>query len=285
MQKSDTVHPRSQLIRTPAVAGMFYPGNPTTLGKEIDALLARARVESPKGLITGMILPHAGYPFSGLAAALGYKLLARESVDCVAIVSPSHREYFNGISVYDGSAYRTPLGDLLVDEEARAKLVDGDPIIEASGSGHRDEHAIEVHLPFIQRVLGDVRILPIVMGDQRREYCFHLGRRLGEIFEGKRTLCIASSDLSHYHPAEEAQSLDRVIIADLSAFDVGKMMADLETNRTEACGGGPMVAVLAAARTLGADRAEILCHCNSGDVTGDRSSVVGYLSAVLLNTN
>lgn len=264
---------------------MFYPEDPQALGSEIDALLARARVRPHKGVISGMILPHAGYAYSGYAASLGYKLLARDAFDCVAIVSPSHREYFDGISVYDGKGYHTPLGDLLVDEHAREELSTGDPIIEASRLGHRDEHAIEVQLPFIQKVLGDVKILPIVMGEQRRDYCFHLGKRLAETFAGTKTLLIASTDLSHYHPYEEAESLDKIIIGDVAEFDYEKMITDLETERAEACGGGPMVAVLAATHLLGANRAEILCHCNSGDVTGDRTSVVGYLSAVLLSTN
>jgi len=264
---------------------MFYPDDPQALGKEIDTLLARSKAAPMEGIISGMILPHAGYAYSGYAASLGYKLLAGKTFDCVAVVSPSHREYFDGISVYDGDGYRTPLGKLMVDQHARAELVAGDPVIKTSRLGHRDEHAIEVHLPFIQKVLGNVKILPIVMGEQRRDYCFHLGKRLAEIFAGTKTLLIASSDLSHYHRHEDAESLDSVIINDVARFDYKKMMNDLETERAEACGGGPMVAVLAAAHRLGANRAEILCHCNSGDVTGDRASVVGYLSAVLLNTN
>jgi MEMO1 family protein len=273
------------LIREPAVAGMFYPGNPRALGKEIDLRLARAEVRPPEGVICGMILPHAGYQYSGDAASMGYKLLIGKTFDRVVIVSPSHREYFDGISVYEGSGYRTPLGDLPVDEDARERLLSGDPLIEASRMGHRSEHAIEVHLPFLQRVLGSVKILPVVMGEQRREYCFHLGRRLAEVFAGTASLLIASSDLSHYHTYEEAESLDSIMIGGVAGFDFGQVMTDLETKRTEACGGGPVVAVMVAAHGLGANRAVILSHCNSGDVTGDRSSVVGYLSAVLFSTN
>jgi AmmeMemoRadiSam system protein B len=232
-----------------------------------------------------MILPHAGYAYSGPAASLGYVLLAGKVFDRVVIVSPSHREYFDGISVFDGDGYRTPLGDLLVDHEARKELVADDPLIGASRLGHRQEHAIEVHLPFLRKVLGDVRIVPIVMGEQKRDYCLHLGTRLAEVFTGTNTLFIASSDLSHYHPYQEAESLDSVTIGDVERFDYEMLLSDLEAERTEACGGGPMAAVLAATRQLGANRAEILCHCNSGDVTGDRTSVVGYLSSVLLTRN
>ncbi len=272
-------------MREPAVAGTFYPGNPGSLGTLIDTLLSGAKSGRRTGSIAGMILPHAGYAYSGHAASLGYVLLTGNEFDRVVIVSPSHREYFDGISVYDGDGYRTPLGDLLVDEQARRELAEGDPVIGASSLGHRQEHAIEVHLPFLQKVLGDVRIVPIVMGEQKREYCLHLGKRLAEVFTGTRTLFIASSDLSHYHSYQEAESLDSVTIGDVERFDYETLLSDLEAERTEACGGGPMAAVLAATRRLGANRAEILCHCNSGDVTGDHTSVVGYLSSVLLTRN
>ena len=183
MAAPDLTHetPPHALMREPAVAGTFYPGDSRTLGAEIDALLARAKVRPREGIIYGMIVPHAGYAYSGYAASLAYKLLRGKTFDCVAIVSPSHREYFDGISVYNGAGYRTPLGDLLIDDEARTKLLAGDPVIEASQMGHRGEHAIEVHLPFIQRVLGDVKILPIVMGEQRREYCFFHGTAPADI--------------------------------------------------------------------------------------------------------
>jgi AmmeMemoRadiSam system protein B len=264
---------------------MFYPDDPKTLREEIEGRLARAEAQPGQGIIKGLILPHAGYHFSGDAASAGYKLLAGKTFECVVIVSPSHREYFDGISVYEGSGYRTPLGDLNVDEDARARMLEGDPVIEASLRGHRGEHAIEVQLPFIQNVLGEVNILPIVMGEQRREYCYHLARRLAEVFAGRQTLLIASTDLSHYHAYEDAERLDGILVDEVAGFNDEQIMTDLENRRTEACGGGPMVAVMAAARRLGANRAGILCHCNSGDVTGDRSSVVGYLSAVLFSAN
>jgi len=277
--------PPGTLMREPAFAGMFYPGDPRSLEALIDTLLSGAKGPLHGGTIAGMILPHAGYAYSGHAASLGYGLLAGKIFDRIVIVSPSHREYFDGISVFDGDGYRTPLGDLLVDEQARKELVAEDPVIAASHLGHRQEHAIEVHLPFLQKVLGDVRIVPIVMGEQKRDYCLHLARRLAEVFTGTNTLFIASSDLSHYHPYQEAESLDNVTIGDVERFDYEMLLSDLEAERTEACGGGPMVAVLAATRQLGANRAETLCHCNSGDVTGDRTSVVGYFSSVLLTRN
>ena len=278
-------------VRPPAVANMFYPGDVRVLSKGVTDLLERAEPERVRGPIVALICPHAGYQYSGFTAAHGYKLLIGNEFDSVVIVSPSHREGFEGISVFNGSAYQTPLGDLYVDKEIRSALCQNDSMIKESTLGHHNrypapqEHAIEVQLPFIQKVLGDVKITPIVMGIQRREYCFHLGGKLAQVLNGKNVLLIASSDLSHYHPAQEAEALDQVVIRDIDRFDYEQLMEDLESERGEACGGGPTVAVLIAAKKLGADRVTILHHCNSGDVTGDRSAVVGYLSAVASRTN
>ncbi len=272
-------------IRSPVVAGMFYPEEPQKLNSTIELLLSDVSKKNLNGSLVALIAPHAGYQYSGMTAANGYVLLKNRRFDCVVIVSPSHREYFNGISVYQGSAYRTPLGDMPVDDALREQLADGETTIEISERGHHQEHAVEVQLPFIQKVLGETRILPIVMGDQCREYCFHLGTKLSKILKGTNTLLVASTDLSHYHPYAIAKALDKIIISDIERFDFNKVMDDLEAERTEACGGGPTVAVLIAASRLGANRVKILHHCNSGDVTGDHGRVVGYMSAAVLRTN
>ncbi len=272
-------------VRPPAVAGMFYTGHATALEREVDELLSRARAATVPGTPVALIVPHAGYVYSGATAARAYALLRTKMFETVVIVSPSHREYFNGVSVYNGAAYRTPLGEMTVDADLRDHLLEKETLIEASVRGHGAEHAVEVQLPFLQKTLGDAKILPIVMGDQRREYCYHLGKRLAEVLSGRRVLLVASSDLSHYHPYDEAVSLDTIVIEDLRAFDPDRLMEDLESDRTEACGGGPAVAVLLAARALGADRVEVLYRCNSGDVTGDRDAVVGYVSAAAVRTH
>jgi len=272
-------------VRLPAVAGMFYPSDPQALSDDIDQLLKE--VTSPKlvGKIVALIVPHAGYQYSGFTAANGYKLLQTHKFETVVIVSPSHREYFQGISVYDGSAYRTPLGNLMIDVAVREELIRGDSVIKESSVGHTREHAVEVHLPFLQKTIGDTTIVPIVMGDQKREFCFHLGEKLGDVLKSKNALIIASTDLSHYYPYEQAQLLDKIVIDDVAKFDYERLMENLESERTEACGGGPTVAVLVAAKKLGADSVTILHKCNSGDVTGDHCGVVGYLSAVVTKTN
>lgn len=272
--------------RKPAVAGLFYPDNSQFLREEIAGLLDQKESANLQGSIIALVLPHAGYQYSGATAASGFRLLTNKTFDAIIIVSPSHREYFDGISIYSGAGYETPMGQIPIHEKFRAALIENDSIITASDAGHHQEHAIEVQLPFLQHVIkGSFRIVPIVIGDQRKEYCFHLGKKLAEVFKNKNVLMIASTDLSHYHSYHEAEKLDRIIIEDIATLDFEALMDHLDTECTEACGGGPAVAVLLAASLLGADHATILKHCNSGDITGDRSRVVGYLSAVITKPN
>ncbi|MGB6034277.1 MAG: AmmeMemoRadiSam system protein B, partial [Bacteroidota bacterium] len=167
-----------------------------------------------------------------------------------------------------------------VNADLREKLLASCPHARSSEEGHGEEHAIEVQLPFLQEVLKEFTILPIVMGHQKREYCYSLGEALGKTLKDENALLVASTDLSHYHPAKDADRLDSVFIEDVKNADYGQLMDDLEDNKTEACGGGPTVAVLIALHTLKATRVKVVHHCNSGDVTGDRGSVVGYLAAV-----
>jgi len=271
-------------VRPPAVAGMFYPGLAGQLEAQVSEFLDVAQPEKLQDDIVALVSPHAGYVYSGPTAANGYKLLEKRRFETVVIVSPSHREYFDGISLYGGSAYRTPMGDTPLDVQLREQITEGERLIVVSDAGHRSEHAIEVQLPFLQKVLGDFQFLPVVMGDQRRELCFLLGHKLAQVLVGRKALLIASTDLSHFHPYSAAVERDKRVIDLVGSFDYEGLMTDLELEKAEACGGGPTVAVMLAARELGADRVVILHHCNSGDVTGDRSGVVGYLSAAIVKT-
>ncbi len=232
-------------------------------------------------MVYGIISPLAGYLFSGLTAAHGYSLLRGNRYDAVIIVSPSHREYFDGISLYAGDAYGTPFGLVPVNKDLKSELVEGDTCLAVSFHGHGAEHAIEVQLPFLQEVLIDLSIVPIVIGNQRKDLCLELGTLLAQVIRGKEVLLVASSDLSHYHSRAEAEVLDRVVIDDVSAFDYNRLLDDLASGRTEACGGGPVASVLSALHQNGIRHVEILDYRTSGDVTGDDTQVVGYLSAAM----
>jgi hypothetical protein len=167
-----------------------------------------------------------------------------------------------------------------IDTALRDRLIAASPIVSASAQGHGQEHAIEVHLPFLQSILPPFRLLPLVVGHQSREICFRLGEDLAGVLRGENALLVASTDLSHYYPASVARGLDAAVIADLERFDPESLMDDLEAGKGEACGGGPVIAVMAALKLLGARTMEVVHHCTSGDITGDTSSVVGYVAAV-----
>ncbi|MCX6133534.1 MAG: AmmeMemoRadiSam system protein B [Ignavibacteriales bacterium] len=269
-------------VRKPAAAGSFYDGDSETLRDHVDRLLDQADAPDVKGPIRGLVSPHAGYMYSGMAAATGYKALRGSKYDAVLMVGPSHREYFDGVSVYPGDAYRTPLGDVPVHQEIRKALVEESPYIEASEIGHRGEHSLEVQLPFLQRVLGDFSFVPMIIGNQTKEVCPALGGAIARATRGKNVLLVASSDLSHYHPYADAVRLDRRVIDQVEAFDETALMAQIVAEQVEACGGGPVVSVMRASKLMGARRSQILFYCNSGDVTGDKTAVVGYLSAAFL---
>jgi hypothetical protein len=272
-------------VRQPAVAGAFYDADPDVLRRHVDSLLDQARGATVKGSIKGLVSPHAGYMYSGSTAAVGYRLLRGKSYDAVILVGPSHREFFTGASIYPGDSYRTPLGDVPVHKEMRDELVKEGGTIMLSDAGHRGEHCLEVQLPFLQRVLGEFSIVPIIIGNQRREFCLALGNALAKAASRRNVLLVASSDLSHYHPYDEAVKLDRQVIGLVEALDDITMMDQIEEERIEACGGGPVVSVMHAAKLLGANRSQVLFYCNSGDITGDKDAVVGYLSAAFLQVN
>jgi len=272
---------KAMKIRTPAVSGLFYPSDPTLLALNVDGMLDDYTGINVPGKPIGFIAPHAGYAYSGPTAAAAYALLRSRNFRTAVIVAPSHLEQFNGISVYDGDAYRTPLGLINVDRELRDRLLSYKGLIRKSPLGHRDEHSIEVQLPFIQRINPEAKILPVVMGEQSSEYCSILSSALAGILEDSSAVLIASSDLSHFYHDEKAKEIDAIAASDIRMGLPMKLLDDLAERRCEACGGGPIASVMSACAQLGAADVRVLHQCTSGDVTGDRARVVGYLSAAI----
>jgi hypothetical protein len=272
-------------VRPAAVAGMFYPEHERELKGTVDSLLAEVQQGRENGRLVGIIVPHAGYTYSGRTAAQAYGLLKKRERMTVVLVGPSHREYFDGISVFSGASFTTPLGVVEIDHNLRAALLKKLPALRCSLTGHRSEHSLEVQLPFLQRTIGDLKIVPIVIGNQKREYCEELGAGLAEVANEKDILIVASSDLSHYHSSEAAQKLDAIAVASIRELNYQALMADIDREKTEACGGGPIAAVLCAATMMGADNCTILHTCNSGEVSGDTERVVGYVSAAMWKTH
>ena len=275
-------------VRPAANAGAFYPGDPGTLTGMIDQFLAQAQVPAINGTIYGVVVPHAGYVYSGPVAAYSYALLKNKKYTRVIVISPSHVSAFQGSAVYDGSAYETPLGRIEVDQQFCKKLVEQDKSLKLSSAGHeteyqgRMEHALEVQLPFLQRVLTDFKLVPVIMGDQSYESCRALGRALASVINDGQTIMVASSDLSHYHSYDEAKILDNKVLKSIEEWDYFNLCRNLRMNTWEACGGGPITALMIAAEQLGANTAKVIKSASSGDVpVGEKDRVVGYSAVVL----
>lgn len=268
------------MIRKPAVSGLFYPAQKAKLEDEIKTLLAIAKPEQEYKNVFGLVSPHAGYIYSGRTAAYGFNLLKDSDIQTVVIISPSHREYFPGVSIYTGDAYETPLGVVELNKEISDKLTSDSRVVFKGLEGHKEEHAVEVQIPFLQMVLGDFKIVPIVMGDQGKLFIDELAEKLSQCVDDK-TIILASSDLSHYHSRDEANKLDSIVETKITDFDFDGLQNDLQRRNCEACGGGPMVAMMKAASLLNKKKSKVLYRCNSGDTTGDYREVVGYLSAII----
>jgi AmmeMemoRadiSam system protein B len=270
-------------IRQSIIAGSWYPGRPDSLRAQIQGFLKGVpETPFPTGDLSALIVPHAGYIYSGGVAAHAYKLLLRRSFRRVVIVAPSHRHAFRGASIDRKTGYETPLGLVPVDLVLSEALRRESPIFRYVPEGHAQEHALEIQIPFLQETLKDFSLVAVIQGSQDEGTSEEMAGALARVLRDQRVLLVASTDLSHFHGYDQARSLDRKVLDRVAAFDEQGLMQDLLDDRVEACGGGIMVTVMKAARRLGANRAQVLNYANSGDVTGDRSGVVGYLAAALL---
>jgi AmmeMemoRadiSam system protein B/AmmeMemoRadiSam system protein A len=281
----------AQKVRPAGVAGGFYPADPKVLSATIDDMLAHATPPPIQDPILAVVAPHAGYQFSGPVAAYTYAELKGHKFSRVVVIAPTHHVAFDFTSIYDGDAYTTPLGTVPVDKAFARQLVKMGPTLQLSGMGHDitpagAEHSIEVQLPWLQRVLGDFQLVPIVMGEQNYENSRALGVALAKLIESENkngnTLIVASSDLSHYHTYDEAVTMDHKTLGALAAWDYFSMSRNFQTRVWEACGGAPIVAAMIAAERMGANQAQVLKYANSGDTSSVRTSVVGYSADVFV---
>jgi AmmeMemoRadiSam system protein B len=265
-------------LRRLAFAGRWYTGDPIRLAEEVDAMLASAaRRDTPARAV---ISPHAGLRYSGPVAAWSYSALAAQAVDAVILVGPSHYQAFRGCAMLGHGAVETPWRPLPIAEDLANALARQTALVRETGADiHAQEHSLELQLPFLARVLPEVPIVPILMGEQTRDVAFGLGDAIADIAVGSAIALVASSDLSHYENRVRAQALDAQVLEALDRCDANLLMDRLEREPRHACGGGPMAAVLRAATRLGTARGGVLKYADSGDVTGDTSQVVGYVAA------
>jgi MEMO1 family protein len=270
----------SQPIRAAAVAGSWYPGTADRLGRTVDGMLA-AVTSHPAGVITALVVPHAGIDYSGQVAAHAYRAIAGSAYDVAVLIGPSHYVSFEGVSVFPRGCFATPLGPAVVAEKEADAIMRATAVVHAYAAAHQREHSLEMQLPFLRRVLPDTPIVPLVMGHQVPATAAELADALAEVLRGRRSLLVASSDLSHFNDAEIARRLDGRILRLIERLDAGGLQEAIEEFPNHACGGGAIVAVVRAAVALGARQARILCYGDSGDVSGDKKSVVGYVAAAL----
>jgi MEMO1 family protein len=274
-----------QPVRPPAVAGSFYPQEPLRLAAAVRALLDQAL--PPLGARPiALVVPHAGFAFSGLIAADAWRQTQGHRYDLVVLLGTNHTAgFFTGISVFLGSGMRTPLGVVQVDEHAGSILLAADHDCSSDPAPHEREHSIEVQLPFVQTLMPGVPVLPVIVSDEDPHLCARLGVALANVFASRRALIVASSDLSHFPSYEDAAAADRAVLTAMAGLDPDALQAAIAHEEhagrrglgTCACGLAPVLAALAAARTLGATRGTVLSHASSGDAPpGDRARVVGY---------
>jgi AmmeMemoRadiSam system protein B/AmmeMemoRadiSam system protein A len=268
-------------IREPAVAGTFYPERPDILSRDVKGYLDNAKKEKIEGEIIALVSPHAGYMYSGQVAAYAFKLVEGKTFDSVVVVAPSHRVLFKGASLYGRGGYRTPLGVVPIDVELSKRMMERRKEIQFLPEAHAQEHSLEVQIPFLQVILKSFKLIPIVMEPYLNwETCQYLAQAIAETVRGENVLLIASSDLSHFHSYEKAVQLDKIVLNHIEHFDPAGLNRDLGSGRCEACGGGPIISIMLAAKALGANKGKAVKYLNSGDVTGDRGRVVGYGAGV-----
>ncbi len=269
-------------LRKSVIAGSWYPGNPSVLKKDIEGFIKLVPDTESAGVVVAIIAPHAGYIYSGQVAAYAYKRICGGNYDAVIVIGPSHRIAFPGISIFSSGGYETPLGIVPVDEELARQIKKNSKLVSDIPGAHLQEHSLEIQLPFLQYVLGNFSFVPLVMGDQTADSCEELARAIYASAQGRKILIVGSSDLSHFHNYNEASRLDSVALGHLKDRDAAGLLSSLKNGTTEACGGGPMAVAMLVASMLGSNSSQVLKYANSGDVTGDKSSVVGYAAAIFV---
>jgi AmmeMemoRadiSam system protein B/AmmeMemoRadiSam system protein A len=270
------------MTREPAVAGAFYTDNPVHLKAEILSYLSNVSVKV-NGEVKGIISPHAGYIYSGQVAAYGYKQVLGNHYDYVVVFAPCHRALFDGVSIFQGDGYKTPLGVVPIAKYEVTELIESSKLINFYPQAHLQEHSLEVQVPFLQVVLKDFKLVPVLVGNQDITQLTEVANIFNDFFQGKNVLYVASTDLSHFYDSNIAKKLDKISMEFIKKIDYKGFYSAIISKKTEACGAGPVTILLYLANLNKWSRCEILKYADSGDVSGDKLSVVGYVSAVILN--
>jgi len=281
-------------VRRPAVAGMFYEATRGALVRDIEACYAKAGLdrsvplindEGPRDII-GLVCPHAGYMYSGSAAAGAFMRLAEDGrPGTFVILGPNHGRGSFVNAIQTSGWWETPLGRSPIDEALATQIADAVPDLHEGPDGFVGEHSLEVQLPFIQHLYGvEAKIVPLMMLDQGERSARAVGEALGQVLAGQNAVIIASTDMTHFESAKVAERQDRVLIERMLALDPEGLMRERAQRGITMCGYGPVAAMMLAALELGATRAVEITYVNSGDVTGSYADVVAYLAMAFRKT-
>ncbi len=282
-------------IRRPVWAGQFYPASPTELSQMVDEYVNAAEVETPHGELLGLMVPHAGYVYSGAVAGYAYRYLreAGRDFETVVLIGSAHHAPVNGVAVYAEGYFSSPLGAVAVDQEATKELLRVAGTV-AETAPHQREHSLEVQLPFLQGVLKEFQIVPLLLGSNISETNEkELTDALLRIGKKRKTLLLASSDMSHYPDQGTATKVDKRTLEAICSLELNvldrslgeSMAAGYAGLDTALCGEGAVRLVLSACLSRGANKGVTLCYANSGDTSGDKGRVVGYGAVALVKEN
>ena len=280
---------QTETVRSPAVAGTFYPDSPKVLSAQVGKFIHDAELKETDGELIGLIAPHAGYVYSGQVAGYTYKQLMGLSFDTVVLIGLSHRYRIDGAAIYARGAFRTPLGDIPIDEDLAAEITRLNSDIIDLPPAHANEHSLEVQLPFLQYTLPDFRIVPILLQDDSPENVMPLAQAIAEAMSNRSCLLIGSTDLCHYLVYDEARKSDQVVVEAIEHFDPDYLREQMDEYmqihpaqnfHCMMCSTGAIYTTMRAAKALGGNRIEVLKAANSGDVPiGGQDRVVGYMAA------
>jgi len=273
-------------LQKPNVQGSFYPASRKALQDMVDDFIDKPQPEPIEGDVVAIIVPHAGYEYSGWVAGYAFKAVKDKPFNTAIIIAPSHRYSFDGLSVLAKDSYLTPLGKVAIDKKITDKLLQFDKRINYHAKAFSAEHAAEVEIPFVQTALKGCKIVVIITGTHSYDTAILLREALSSLLkERDDVLLIASSDMSHHHLDSNARLIDGGTLSIIEKLDPDMLFLRLSSGESELCGRTGVVGVMMAARELGADKVKILRYATSADVTGDNRAVVGYSAIALYRSS